>query len=243
MHGARAGNRPGGRTVRRRRRRPRSPGAGSRRPRSRRPGSRGLGLSRLRLSRLRLRRPGLDRLGLGGLSLDRLGLDGLGLDGLGLDGLGLDGLGLDGLGLDGLGLDGLGLDGLSLDRLSLDGLSLDRLGLDGLRLGGLGPRAPLGLRRTLRALGVGALGLLVHGAVGLGIALAAVRADHHGHVPAVLLGLGFDEAELIDVTGQALQQLAEPQFGPGLLAPAEHDRHLNLVPRLENRSTWPFLVP
>ena len=59
-----------------------------------------------------------------------------------------------------------------------------------------------------------------------------MRPDDHGHVPAVLLGRGFDKAEVLDVTGEALQQ-PEPEFGPGLLTPAEHDRHLDLVSRLE----------
>jgi hypothetical protein len=81
----------------------------------------------------------------------------------------------------------------------------------------------------VRALG---RGRLVRGTLGSGIALPAVRADDHGHVPAVLLGLGFDEAKLLDVTGEALQQ-PEAQFGPGLLTPPEHDRHLDLVPCLE----------
>ena len=55
-----------------------------------------------------------------------------------------------------------------------------------------------------------------------------MRPDNHDHVAAVLLGLGFDEAEFLDVAGQALQQ-PEPEFGPGLLASPEHDRHLDLV--------------
>ena len=61
---------------------------------------------------------------------------------------------------------------------------------------------------------------------------AAVRRDDHDHVAAVLLRRGLDEAELLDVLGQALQQ-PEPQFGPGLLAAAEHDRDLHLVALLE----------
>src|SRR5262249_61676619 len=66
----------------------------------------------------------------------------------------------------------------------------------------------------------------------LGVALLPVRPDHHDHVPPVLLGLRLDEAELLDVAGQPLQQ-PEPQLRPGLLAAPEHDRHLDLVPRLE----------
>jgi len=81
----------------------------------------------------------------------------------------------------------------------------------------------------VRALG---RGRLVRGTLGSGIALPAVRTDDHGHVPAVLLGLGLDEAKLLDVTGEALQQTVA-QLGPGLLTPPEHDRHLDLVPGLE----------
>ena len=65
-------------------------------------------------------------------------------------------------------------------------------------------------------------------AFGLGLALPAVRPDDHDHVTAVLLGRGLDEAEFLDVAGEALQQ-PEPEFGPGLLASPEHDRHLDLV--------------
>jgi hypothetical protein len=59
-----------------------------------------------------------------------------------------------------------------------------------------------------------------------------VRADDHDHVPTVLLGLRLDEAELLHVVGQLLQQ-PETELGPGLLTTAEHDRHLDLVPCLE----------
>jgi hypothetical protein len=55
-----------------------------------------------------------------------------------------------------------------------------------------------------------------------------VRTDHHDHVPAVLLGLRFDEAKFLDVPRKALQQLVA-ELRPGLLATAEHDRHLDLV--------------
>jgi len=55
-----------------------------------------------------------------------------------------------------------------------------------------------------------------------------VRTDHHDHVPAVLLRLRFDEAKFLDVPRKALEQLVA-EFRPGLLATAEHDRHLDLV--------------
>jgi hypothetical protein len=45
-------------------------------------------------------------------------------------------------------------------------------------------------------------------------------------------GRRLHEAELLDVLAQPLQQ-PEPQLGAGLLAAAEHDRDLDLVPRLE----------
>ena len=104
---------------------------------------------------------------------------------------------------------------------------LARLGAS--RLGGLtfrrgrrrGPahtRGPFGLQRPLAR----------HAAFGLCLALPAVRPDNHDHVAAVLLGLGLDEAELLDVAREALQQ-PEPELGPGLLASPEHDRHLDLV--------------
>src|SRR5579872_2491588 len=70
------------------------------------------------------------------------------------------------------------------------------------------------------------------GRVSLGFALLLVRSDHHDHVPPVLLGQGLDEAEFLDVRRQALKQAAA-EFWPRLLAPAEHDRHLDLVAGLE----------
>src|SRR6478735_7689161 len=79
-------------------------------------------------------------------------------------------------------------------------------------------------------------GLLLGGAGGvgvdLGVGLLLVRADDHGHVAPVLLGRGLDEAELLDVLGQLLQQ-AEAQLGTVLLAAAEHDRDLDLVARTQ----------
>jgi len=55
-----------------------------------------------------------------------------------------------------------------------------------------------------------------------------VRADHHDHVPTVLLRLRLDEAKFLDVASEALEQLVA-EFWPRLLAPPEHDRHLDLV--------------
>ena len=55
-----------------------------------------------------------------------------------------------------------------------------------------------------------------------------MRTDHHDHVPAVLLGLRLDKAQFLDVTGKSLQELVA-KLRPGLLASAEHDRHLDLV--------------
>ncbi len=92
-------------------------------------------------------------------------------------------------------------------------------------------RSAIDLRSTLGALGVGALSWLGTLRPG-GISLPAVRADDHGHVAAVLLGRGLDETKLLDIPRQTLQQ-PEPELGPGLLASAEHDGHLDLVPRLE----------
>src|SRR5690606_24517175 len=69
-------------------------------------------------------------------------------------------------------------------------------------------------------------------ALGPGLGLLLVRPDHHDHVPAVLLRLGLDEAQLLDVLGEALQE-AVPQLRPGLLTATEHDGDLDLVPRLQ----------
>jgi hypothetical protein len=55
-----------------------------------------------------------------------------------------------------------------------------------------------------------------------------VRADHHDHVPAILLGLRLDEAKFLDVASEPLEQLVA-EFWPRLLATAEHDRHLDFV--------------
>ena len=130
-----------------------------------------------------------------------------------------------------------GLGGLRRGLGSLRrGLGRLRRGLSSLRSGsaacalGLdrgGVRALFGgVRRNLVATTALGLGL------GLGLGLLLGRAEHHDHVAAVLLGVALDEAQLADVLGQPLQQPVA-QLGAGLLAPAEHDRHLDLVAGLE----------
>src|SRR5256885_17061095 len=69
---------------------------------------------------------------------------------------------------------------------------------------------------------------MLRGPFSLSLTLPAMRPDNHDHVATILLGLGLDEAEFLDVRRQALQQ-PEPELGPGLLASPEHDRHLDLV--------------
>ena len=64
--------------------------------------------------------------------------------------------------------------------------------------------------------------------VRLGLRLLLVRSEHHDHVAAVLLRRRLDEAELLDVAGEPLQQ-PEPELGSVLLATTEHDRDLDLV--------------
>ena len=60
----------------------------------------------------------------------------------------------------------------------------------------------------------------------------AVRRQHHRHVATVLLRGRLDVAVIGDVGAQALQE-AVAQLGSRLLASAEHDRDLDLGPRLE----------
>jgi len=69
-----------------------------------------------------------------------------------------------------------------------------------------------------------------------------VRADHHDHVPAILLGLRLDETKFLHVSSEPLQQLVA-EFGPRLLATAEHDRHLDLVACLEEPLDVTLLGP
>src|SRR3954464_8922445 len=61
---------------------------------------------------------------------------------------------------------------------------------------------------------------------------AAVRSQHHRHIAAVLLGGRLHEAVVGDVGATPLQQPV-PEFGPRLLASAEHDGHLDFRPRLQ----------
>src|SRR3712207_3485553 len=57
---------------------------------------------------------------------------------------------------------------------------------------------------------------------------ALVGGDHHDHVAAVLLRVGLDDAQLLDVGGQPLQQ-AVAHLGSRLLATPEHPGDLDLV--------------
>ena len=47
---------------------------------------------------------------------------------------------------------------------------------------------------------------MLRGPFSPGLTLPAVRPDNHDHVAAILLGLGLDEAEFLDVARKALQQ-------------------------------------
>ena len=108
-----------------------------------------------------------------------------------------------------LGFSGLGSAAAAARVLAL----LGALGLDlGLALGG-----PLDLGRL---------------DLGLGLGLLLVRTEDHDHVAAVLLGRRLDEAELLDVVGEPLEQ-AQPQLGAVLLTTTEHDRDLHLVALLQ----------
>jgi hypothetical protein len=70
----------------------------------------------------------------------------------------------------------------------------------------------------------------------IALALTSARAsvfflsgpEDHQHVPAVLLRRRLDEAELVDIRGQLLQEVVA-ELGPRLLASPEHDRDLDLV--------------
>src|SRR4051812_37152695 len=59
-----------------------------------------------------------------------------------------------------------------------------------------------------------------------------MRRQHHDHVSAVLLRTGLDKSQLRDLFAEPAQE-PETQLGAALLATAEHDRHLDLVARLE----------
>src|SRR5689334_3644958 len=56
--------------------------------------------------------------------------------------------------------------------------------------------------------------------------------QHHRHVAAVLLGPLLDDGELLELLREAVEDHL-PALRMGHLAPAEHDRHLDLVARLE----------
>src|SRR4051794_3330309 len=58
------------------------------------------------------------------------------------------------------------------------------------------------------------------------------RAEHHRHVAAVLLGPLLDDREIVEVLREAVEDHLAA-LGVGHLAPAEHDRHLDLVARLQ----------
>src|SRR5580658_5575539 len=74
------------------------------------------------------------------------------------------------------------------------------------------------------------------------LSLLAVRPDHHDHVPAILLGLRLNETKFLDVTSEPLQQFVA-ELRPALLAPAEHDGHLDLVALLEEPLDVALLGP
>ena len=61
---------------------------------------------------------------------------------------------------------------------------------------------------------------------------AAVRCQHHRHVPAVLLGGRLDVAVVGHIGAERLQQPV-PELGPRLFAAAEHDGDLDLGPRFQ----------
>ena len=60
--------------------------------------------------------------------------------------------------------------------------------------------------------------------------------QHHAHVAALLQRLGLDHGQAVEVLEEALQQRPAP-LRVGLLAPAEHDRDLDLVRWRRKRST------
>src|SRR5215217_432661 len=68
--------------------------------------------------------------------------------------------------------------------------------------------------------------------LGSGLGLFLERTENHQHVPTVLFGGGLDEAVLVNVGSQLLQEVVA-KLGPRLLTPPEHDRDLDLVPRLQ----------
>src|SRR5436190_21099074 len=59
-----------------------------------------------------------------------------------------------------------------------------------------------------------------------------VRADHHDHVAPLLLRHRLNDDQLSEIRDETIEDLAT-QIRVRHLAPAEHDRDLHLVPRLE----------
>src|SRR5688500_10092076 len=97
---------------------------------------------------------------------------------------------------------------------------------------GRGVRTASGAGRLLLRGGLGGSRIALRVAATLRGRGALVRGDDHDHVPAVLLGVGLDDAELPDVGGQPLEQPVA-HLRPRLLAAAEHDRDLDLVALLQ----------
>ena len=79
---------------------------------------------------------------------------------------------------------------------------------------------PVTLNRFFAALRVFVFGISFHSCV-------FRRAQHHHHVAAVEEGLGLDRPDLLDVVGEAEEQVAAA-LRMGRLATAEHDRDLHL---------------
>jgi len=88
------------------------------------------------------------------------------------------------------------------------------------------------------------LGLFLFGALSLGLAhyvgLALVRGEHHQHVASILLGCRLDKAEFLNIL-RKFRQETKAEFRSTLLTSAEHDRDLDLVPRLQEALHVTFL--
>src|SRR5581483_6810320 len=124
---------------------------------------------------------------------------------------------------------GVGLAGVGL-CLGVVGLWLDVVGL------GLGLRVGLWLGVVGRGLGLGGR---VSGWLGLGLRLVLAatlgageyglrRREQHRHIAPVLDRPLLDDGEVSELLGEALEQ-RRPTLGMRHLAPAEHDRDLDLV--------------
>src|SRR5690606_38980918 len=107
---------------------------------------------------------------------------------------------------------------------SLVGGALGRL----FRLGSSPPSRTLGLLRLCHSRPLGGTLLLGGFLVDLGVGLLLVWSQHHDHVAAVLLGRRLNEAQVLDVVRESLEQ-PEPELRARLLAASEHDRYLDLV--------------